>query len=105
MDENGKVILWVNIPDLQALGTLGPFGSVLNLMIQPDLGDERLDFAVRKPDALDNMFILIRCTQERASAITGALGVVGKRKMKRPVRTRTTQGEPIKGWERFTVNR
>ena len=105
MDENGKVILWVNVPDLQTIGTIGAFGSPINLMVHPDLGDERLDWGVSHPTRLDEMFMLIRCTKERAKAITGGLEVVGKRKMKHAVRTRITQGEPVKGWKRTPINK
>ena len=105
MSENGKVILWVNVPDLQTIGTLGVFGSPINLMVHPDLGDEWLDWGVSHPTRLDEMFMLLRCTKERAEAIQGGLEVIGKRKMKRAVRTKITQREPTRDWKRCAVNK
>jgi len=38
--------LWINLTDLAMLGTIGPSGSPLNLMIRKDLGDALLPGAI-----------------------------------------------------------
>lgn len=92
--------LWVNMTDLLRVGTIGAFGSVLNMMVRSELGDELLDGAVYKPGhAMDDVFIIVKCTEERAEAIAGGLEVIGERKLHRKVRTHTTQNPPGGAWQ------
>lgn len=92
--------LWVNMTDLLQMGTIGVFGSVLNMMIRSELGDELLDGAVYKPGhAMDDVYIIVKCAEERAVAIAGGLEVIGERKMRRKVRTHTTKNPPGGAWQ------
>lgn len=99
-----KVYLWVNMIDLTELGTIGSFDSPLNLMIRPELSDELLEgvYVKRDLDRLDEQFIVIECTPDRATAIKDAIELLGTRKMKRRVRCRTTQGAPVDAWKCIT---
>ncbi len=86
--------LWVNLPDLDLLGSIGPLGSPLQLLLNDR--DVVLDggwFGVNKH--ADEMYIIIEVDdEERADALIGALEVIGKRKIGRRIRTRKTQSLP-----------
>lgn len=99
--DDSKVYLWINFADLTGLGTIGPFGSPLNFMIRKELGDCLLPgvYVKRKLDKLDEQFVVIECTPDRALAIKPAIELLGKRKIGRVIRTRQTTGLPNKAWE------
>ena len=84
--------LWINLLDLDSLGHIPGFGTPLNLMLRPDLGDNLLDgaFCQKKLDRMDEVFLVVGCTEDRATAIKDCLEMLGKRKIKRVVRTRIT---------------
>ena len=91
--------LWVNLMDLHSVGTIGPFGSPLNLMIKQDLGDELLPGAYYQPKGnLDDNYVVVAATEDRAKAIGDALEMIGKRKIGRKIRMRTTVNPPGKTW-------
>jgi len=94
MTQNNHVYLWVNLCDLHKVGTLGPFGSPLNLMIRPDLGDKLLDNTVYHKNKLDDMFVLVQCLPDRADALQDAIELIGNKKIGRKVRTRITKTMP-----------
>ena len=95
--------LLVNILDLDLLGKIGPLGSPLNLMIQEHLGDRMLPGGVYSKSRLDDCFFIVECTEERATAIEGALHVIGKRKIGRKIRTLQYKNIPNgKGWRQFS---
>lgn len=91
--------LWVNVADLDYMGNLGPLGSPLNLMIRHDLGDTLLPGAVFSPKRVDDIFVIVECTQERAEAIQGALEVMAKAKIRRKIRTNITAKPPNSTWK------
>ena len=91
--------LLINLCDLSHLGTLGPLGSPLNLMLRPDLGDELLPGAYYRGDGLDENFVVVRTTPERAQALRDGLNVIGQRKLGCKVRTMVRQRLPSgDGW-------
>jgi len=95
--------LLVNILGLDAIGTIGPFGTPLNLMIQERLGDRLLPGGVYNKSKLDDCYCIVECTDDRATAIEEALHMLGKRKMKRKVRTLQRQSIPNgKAWVHFS---
>jgi len=95
--------LLVNILDLEAVGTVGPFGSPLNLMVQERLGDRLLPGGVYSKSKLDDCFCIVECTEDRATAIEDALHVIGKRKIKRKIRTLQRKNMPTgKSWHHFS---
>jgi hypothetical protein len=95
--------LLVNILDLDQLGKIGPLGSPLNLMIQEHLGDRMLPGGVYKKSKIDDCFLIVECTEDRATAIEDALHVIGKHKMKRKVRTLQRKNVPNgKDWHHFS---
>lgn len=97
-----KVYLWVNLPDLSVIGTIGPFGSPLNMMVQSDLGDELLPGGAYDHNSVDHNYVLVHCAPERAEAIQGGLEVIGKTKLRRKLRTRITAKLPTNGkWRTF----
>jgi len=74
-------------------------GSFINLMICPEAGDRLLDGAVMKRGgALDENYIIIETTQERVDALVPAIELVGRKKIGRKIRTRTTVNLPRKVW-------
>jgi len=94
--------LWVSIADLLSVGLIGGMFSPIDMMTLPQKGDRRLDYAVIGPKG-DDEYILLECTDERATAIKDVLGIMGKRKspQRRPIRTRITQDEPGPSWQRI----
>jgi hypothetical protein len=91
--------LWINLMDLDSVGRVGAFGSPLNLMIRKDLGDELLPGAYYKPSGnLDDNYVVVKTTDDRAEAIGGALELIGKKKIGRKIRMRTTVNPPGKAW-------
>jgi hypothetical protein len=80
--------LLVNLCDLDYV-KMPVFGNALNLMILPEQGDKLLPGALMNTDRVDEMYVVVESTKERAEAIAGGLEVVGKRKMGRAVRTMT----------------
>jgi hypothetical protein len=80
------------------LGEIVPFGSPLNLMIKPKLGDELLAGAVLHPNRLDDTFVIVQATPKRCEAIKGGIELVGERKIGRKTRTRITKNMPRKPW-------
>ena len=100
-----KVLLAINLCDLSGLGTLGPLGSPLNLMLRGDLGDELLPGAWQPTNGvLDGGIVLVRTTPARAEALKGGLEVVGKAKIKRRVRCQVRRQMPDAHW-RFVGGR
>ena len=96
---NEDVLLAINLCDLSGLGTLGPLGSPLNLMLREDLGDELLPGAWQPANGvLDGGIVLVRTTPERAEALQGGLEVIGKAKIRRPVRCTVRQQMPDAHW-------
>lgn len=93
-----KVYLWVNLIDLSDVGTVGPFGSPLNFMIRKDMGDELLPGSYFNPKMIDETYVIIECTSQRAEAIKGGLSVQGPRKIGREIRTKVTAKLPGKTW-------
>jgi hypothetical protein len=91
--------LLVNLCDLDYL-RMPVFGNALTLMIREDLGDRLLPGAwIRESGKVDEMYVIVEATAERAEAIAGGLEVIGKRKMGRRVRTETRAKVPTgKGW-------
>lgn len=99
--EGKQAYLWVNMCDLDGMGTIGGFGSPLMLMVNRSLGDNLLPGAYMQDGAramLDQVYVVIETTPQRAEALQGALGVISKRKINRPCRCRTTANLPGKGW-------
>ena len=95
------MVLWVNLSDLVDVGMASPMGSPLFLMIRADLGDELLPYTVYKPGgAVDRVYFVIQCTENRAQAIQGGIELIGRCRLGRKVRTRLTRGEPTKSWGR-----
>lgn len=97
--EERKLYLWVNLMDLSTLGTIGPFGSPLNLMIRKELGDELLPGCYYHPQRLDDNFVVVETKPDRARALVDCLEMIGKRKINRKVRTRITVRLPGKPWQ------
>lgn len=91
--------LWVNVADLDTMGTIGPLGSPLNLMVRQDLGDTLLPGGVFNRGRIDEIFVIVECTQERATAIKECLEVMSKVKIKRALRTRITENPPNGKWQ------
>jgi len=93
------VYLWVNLCDLQAIGLIGGVFSPLKMMVQESLGDRLLDgvfWSVKQ--AMDNIFVVVECTEQRAEDMQGGLEVIGQRKLGRKIRTKTTKRPPGKTW-------
>lgn len=97
-EDEAKVYLWVNITDLDAIGTMPVFGTPLNFMIRPELGDERQPGGWYSVERLDDAYVIIHTTPARAAALKDVLEMFGRRKMKRAVRTRQTNKLPGTGW-------
>ncbi|MBU1747879.1 MAG: hypothetical protein KKA73_09325, partial [Chloroflexi bacterium] len=77
----------------------GGLGSPLMLMLRPDLGDQFYpDLVVSHPGQIDEMYVLVETTPERAAALQGGVEFMGERKLKRKVRTRITKGQPGVPW-------
>jgi len=95
--------LWINLSDLSEAGTIPGFGSPLNLMIKTSLGDDLLPNAYAKPDVLDEAYVVVCTSEDRAKALREALEVIFQRKVGRTIRTRTTQNPPTSTWERIST--
>jgi hypothetical protein len=97
-----KVYLWVNLIDLSEMGTIGKgdssFGSPLNFFIMKRFGDELLPGSYFNPKMIDETYVIIECTPQRAEAIKGGLSVQGPRKIGREIRTKVTAKLPGKTW-------
>jgi len=90
--------LWINLTDLYELGTIGSFGSPLNLMICKDLGDALLPGAYYSDKRLDDMFVVVSSSPERCEAIKDAMELIGEKKIGRKIRTKETAKPPGKTW-------
>lgn len=96
-----KMYLWVNLSDITEVGIIYPLGSPLFVMVRPSLGDKLLTYlAYKSGGAVDRIYFVIRCTEERALAIRDGIELIGRHKLGRKVRTRLTKREPGKSWER-----
>ena len=74
--------------------------SPLMLMIQEQQGDRLLDGAYwSSTHSMDDVFVVIECTDQRAQNIQKALESIGNQKMKRKIRTRTTKNPPGESWQ------
>lgn len=93
-----KVYLWVNLIDLSDVGPLASFGSPLNFFILKDKGDQLLDGSYFNPKVIDETYVIVECTKDRAEAIKGGLSVVGPRKIGREIRTKVTAKLPGNTW-------
>jgi hypothetical protein len=72
------------------------------LMVQSRLGDKLLNYvAMSSHGAIDDEYLMVECSEDRASAMKDAMELIGVRKMKRKVRTRVTIGEPTDAWRRL----
>lgn len=94
--------VWFNLTDLTQLGTIGPFGSPLMLMVRQELGDNLLPGAYykRELNAFDEAYVVVETTQERAEAIENAINVIAKNKAGRTIRVRKTEHPPKPGtWD------
>ncbi len=93
--------LWINAIDLMLPALHGPFGTMLNLFVNEELGDQRLPGAVYNPkSAVDQLFIVVECQNDaRPEAIRDALELIGKEKIGRKIRTRITAGHPTSPWK------
>ena len=89
--------LWVNLADLSSIGTIGPLGSPLKMMILPEKGDELLSVSVFDHNRVDDIFVLVSCTLERATAISEAMELIAQRKLGRKIRLRTSEKMPETG--------
>lgn len=95
--------LWINLCDLHGIGRIGGVFSPLKMMVQERLGDKLLDGSFWSAKrALDDVFVVVECTEERSQALQGGLEVIGNRKLGRKIRTRTTKNPPGKIW-RHTI--
>ena len=94
----GIVYLWLNLTDLDELGTIGPLGSPLMLMVNQQFGDNLLGAVLKANGALDDTWAVVECTTERAAAIRDGIEVVAQRKLSRPMRTKITKRPPGPGW-------
>lgn len=90
--------LWLNLSDIFELGTIGPLGSLLNLMLRES---ELLPGHWSKIGGnVDEVYIVIECaTYDRVVILKDALEVIGKRKLGRNVRTRVTVRKPGRHWK------
>lgn len=92
--------LWINITDLDGMGTLGPLGSPVTFCIRPELGDRLLEGAYYKPQSnIDDAYLVVETSQERASAIDDVLQLFGVKKLRRKVRTKQTISQPDANWK------
>jgi hypothetical protein len=100
---NGRVYLWVSLPDVCDLSVYSPIPDTLNpldLMVLRELGDDLLPGAYIKreivllEDFAEAAYFVIECSSDRAAAIKGGMEAIGKRKLGYPARTRTTERPP-----------
>ncbi len=83
-----KKYLLINLYDLSSLGTVGPLGSPLNLMVRPELGDTlNTNTTIYKGPNADDEFVIFESSQERCLAVQAGLELIGKRKIGRKIRT------------------
>ena len=82
--------LWVNLCDLTELGTIPGFGSPLDLMLQEE--DTLLPGYRIVGGKVDDTYILVQTTPDRAQGLQDALGVIGRQKIGRAVRCRISEG-------------
>jgi len=80
------------------LGTIGPLGTPLNLMICKDLGDVLLPGAYCSNKRLDDIFVVASSSPDRCQAIKGAIELIGEKKIGRKIRTREMVKPPGKTW-------
>lgn len=91
--------LWVNLADLDVLGSVGCLGSPLVFMICEDRGDRLLPGAYAQRERLDEVYVLVECTPERCDAIKGGMELVSSRKIGRRIRMRETENLPRDNWK------
>jgi len=90
-----KMYLWLNISDLSDLGGIGSFGSPLNFMIRPALGDELLTGHAMHRCHLDENYLLVHATPDRIAAINDAMQMISERKRNgQKIRHRITPYRP-----------
>ena len=91
-----KQYLWINLADLADLGKIGSFGSPLNLMVKPELGDKLLPGAWCSEERVDETYIVVFSSPVRCVAIKDALNILAERKLRRRMRCRITAHAPQK---------
>lgn len=87
--------LWINLADLTLVGTLGDIGSPIALMFQEG---ELIPGTVSHPKSVDEVYIVLKVTDERAKILQDAIILVGEKKIKRNIRMRATKRPPTKVW-------
>jgi len=91
------MFLWLNLSDVSELGTIGPFGSPINLLLRE--GELLSGHWSKQGGGVDEVYLVVECiTNDRVAVLKDALEVIGKRKLGRDVRTRVTTHEPGKQW-------
>ena len=102
MNDDKRVFLWVNLGDLSVIGNVGGTG-LLHFLVRAEAGDVLRSGIAMHKDNLDEAYVLIECTESRATIITDALDIIALRKMKRHARTKTTVNPPNATWRTHTV--
>ena len=102
MNDDKRVFLWVNLGDLSVIGNVGGIG-LLHFLVRAEDGDVLRSGIAMHKENLDEAYVLIECTESRATIITDAIDVISLHKMKRQARTRTTANPPGKSWRTHTV--
>ena len=97
--------LLVNICDLDSVGKLGGLGSPFLLAVQESLGDKILREAVFNTDRVDEAYIIIETSPERAQALADFAELIGVKKIGRKVRTIIRHSVPSGAkWHYITSN-
>ena len=103
MNDDKRVFLWINLGDLSEIGNVGPFG-LLNFLVRAESGDIlRPGVAMHEGGRIDDVYMLVECTESRATIITDALNLIASRKIKHHIRLRTTVNPPDKSWRILTA--
>jgi hypothetical protein len=95
MSEKNTEYLWVNLADVQGMGTIGPVGSPINFILPPS----QLVGTVQKKShgLVDEVYLVYEV--ESADDKEAGLQVIAKQKIERKVRTKHTVNPPSKHWE------
>ena len=94
LETQPKKYLWIRLTDIDELGTIGPLGSPINLMIRDDLGDRLVGTVMARKGEIDEAYIIIEATEERIEAIKDGLDLIGEKKLGRRIRTKVTKKLP-----------
>jgi len=102
MEEKEKTHLWINLADLQALGTIPPFGSPLMLLLRADEGDVLLPGAYMQRGnnkRWDDVYIVALTYPERGEQLMQVLNSFAKRRGLYKIRSRETVNAPGDTWD------